>query len=59
METFICCLCGKETTGWGNNPSPVVDKEGAKCCNYCNNRIVIPTRILGLTQMLKDKKGEE
>jgi len=26
METYKCCICGKECTGWGNNPSGAVDE---------------------------------
>lgn len=42
---FICCLCGKEETGWGNNPAPV-SKADARCCDMCNATLVIPARML-------------
>ena len=25
-KTYKCCICGKEFTGWGNNPDPVTDE---------------------------------
>lgn len=57
--TKICCICGKVFTGWGNNPDPVKDKNGnlfpedARCCDECNNDVVIPTRLIEIY------KGEE
>ena len=42
---FICCLCGKEESGWGNSPSPVSDAD-ARCCDMCNMTLVIPARML-------------
>lgn len=54
-EKKICCICGKEFTGWGNNPDPVTDKDGnlfdedARCCDECNSEVVIPTRLLKIS----------
>lgn len=42
-EKKICCICGKEFEGFGNNPEPV--KNEGKCCDECNEKIVIPARI--------------
>lgn len=39
-----CCICGGTFLGYGNNPAPV--KTEGVCCDYCNARVVIPTRIL-------------
>ena len=50
----VCCICGKEFIGWGNNPDPVTDENGnlfpdeARCCDDCNNNVVIPTRLAEL-----------
>ena len=47
----VCCICGKEFTGYGNNSSPLKDKdgkdypEGSVCCKECSTEVVIPTRI--------------
>ena len=38
----ICCICGKEYTGYGNNAEPY--KEG-RCCDDCNEKFVIPDRL--------------
>ena len=35
-QRFVCCLCGRECTGYGNNPWPLVDDEAARCCDTCN-----------------------
>ena len=45
-----CCLCAElisinGITGWadGNNAEPVI--KGGRCCNDCNESVVIPTRL--------------
>jgi|GEM_PF-913033 len=43
-----CCFCGKEITGWGNNPWPVITEKDAECCDECNINYVIPARLLKL-----------
>lgn len=39
----VCCICGKEFDGWGNNPWPIV--EDGECCDECNMTRVVPARI--------------
>lgn len=41
-EAKICCICGKEYSGYGNNAEPV---KAGKCCDDCNLSEVIPARI--------------
>ena len=41
----ICCICGEEYIGYGNNAEPY--KEG-RCCDECNKKFVIPDRIKNL-----------
>ena len=53
-EKHICCICGKEFIGWGNNPYPITDEEDEVCCDECNYSEVLPARIEQLRQM----KGE-
>ncbi len=38
-----CCFCKKEYTDYGNNAEPVMD---ARCCNDCNEGVVIPIRLV-------------
>tara|TARA_R110002020_G_scaffold369320_2_gene581149 strand:- start:3466 stop:3702 length:237 start_codon:yes stop_codon:yes gene_type:complete len=47
-EKKTCCLCGTVFTEWGNNPEPIKSFEEGKCCNYCNDKHVIPARIRDL-----------
>ena len=42
-EANVCCICGKEFEGSGNNPAPY--KSTGVCCDECNARYVIPARI--------------
>lgn len=42
-ETKVCCICGKQFKGYGNNPWPI--KEEGECCEQCNYNIVLPKRI--------------
>lgn len=45
MEPGIknCCICGKEFTGYGHSPHPVMDGD-LECCDWCNARVVLPRR---------------
>ena len=52
-EKQICCICGKEFEGYGNNPDPV--KQEGVCCDKCNEEVVIPERI---RRMFGGKKNE-
>ena len=42
-KKFICCICGEESEGYGNNPEPV--RKTGQCCDACNRKFVIPARI--------------
>lgn len=43
MEDFVCSICGKHITNeYSNNAQPVND---GRCCNHCNETVVIPARI--------------
>ena len=55
LNCYVCCICGERCTGWGNNPYPVTDEEGARCCDECNNTHVIPARIAA---MYANKEGK-
>lgn len=48
LEKKICCICGEEYEGYGNNPEPYKEKEKGKCCDSCNIKFVIPARMEGL-----------
>lgn len=48
-KMHICCICGKEYVGYGNNPWPVNNDPGARCCEECNFTVVTPERIKNLT----------
>jgi hypothetical protein len=45
-----CCFCGETFRGWGNNPSPVLNEEGAVACHQCNQCIVLPQRIRNMSR---------
>jgi len=40
-----CSICGGTFTGYGNDPAPVVNDLGARCCDICSQSVVIPARI--------------
>ena len=53
---WTCCICENNfADGYGNNPDDYSGKPseyawGARCCNSCNNTIVIPNRIRNLKE---------
>ena len=48
----VCSICQKPFTGFGNNAYPI---NNGRCCNWCNDTVVIPARII---QMRSPKKEE-
>ena len=44
-ENGICCFCGKIYNHYGNDVRPIVTATGDRCCDECNQTIVIPTRL--------------
>ena len=44
-EKKCCCICGDEFSEYGNNPEPL-GRWPDRCCNDCNNRFVIPVRVM-------------
>jgi hypothetical protein len=62
MDKHICCICGKEFTGHGNNPWPVKNKEGKsfgpddRCCDKCNSDVVIVERLMAYCKINTTKK---
>jgi hypothetical protein len=43
--SYQCCICENNFSGYGHNPQPVDDTEGARCCDRCNSSVVIPARL--------------
>lgn len=56
MEEKICCICGEKFTGWGNNPWPVVEDEDARCCNDCNDTVVLAARTRNMAKRREETK---
>ena len=38
----VCCICGEEIHGYGNNAEPYAH---GRCCDACNIKFVIPSRL--------------
>lgn len=54
-KTNICCICGEEIDGYGNNPEPYkLAKHGERCCDSCNMKFVIPMRLEQMQDELED-----
>lgn len=53
QKTFTCCICGKKTKGYGNNPYPI--KESGRCCDSCNNDVIF-ARIVEAYSIKNSKK---
>lgn len=41
-EDNECCFCGEDVGKFGNNAQPL---ENEKCCDDCNESLVIPARL--------------
>lgn len=41
----ICVICGKEYSGYGNNPEPLARYKDGQCCDECDCLKVIPARL--------------
>ena len=54
MKLIKCCICGKNFVGYGNNPYPV--KTTGKCCNLCDNTVVLVARI---QQIMQDRSVDK
>lgn len=52
---FVCSICGNKFTGFGNNPWPVTTGDNDRCCNACDDFLVLPAR---LARMFGGKKDE-
>ena len=60
-DKYICCICGKEHAGFGNNPNGAVDEnkkllvwaEDDRCCDECNSRYVLPGRMYRFYKVIK------
>ena len=53
MEIYKCSICGEQIpvkNGWneGNNAEPV---NSGRCCDVCNDTVVIPARLANLIKM--------
>lgn len=55
----VCCFCEGELgqTG-GNNPDPACTIKDARCCDYCDETIVLPARI-SIDQLIKKAVAEK
>ena len=55
--TWVCCLCGKPSSGFGNNPFPLCDENDteSRCCDICNMTKVTPARI----KMIRERKDQD
>ena len=55
-----CCFCGSPLEPWpgnndcyGNNPAPADNRTGKRCCDVCNDTIVIPARLY-ISELIKE-----
>lgn len=42
---YGCVFCGKEKEGYGHSCWPIHNDEKVRCCNGCNQYVVIPARL--------------
>ena len=44
-KEYLCCICGEPIEGYGNNPEPYMSADKGQCCDGCNLKFVVPTRL--------------
>jgi hypothetical protein len=49
FPTYTCCVCSRQTRGFGNNPQPLMSRTWGSCCDYCN-AVVVFIRLMTLTR---------
>lgn len=54
-KKFFCSICGLEFSGFGNNAAPIND---GRCCDLCNDEIVIPRRLIDIMRKTAEKEKE-
>ena len=52
---FTCCICGRKVFEFGCAPWPIVEKDDADCCQYCDWQVVIPARF----KMAAERESKE
>lgn len=53
---MICCICKQKIEGHGHNPDPFpTEWKEQRCCDICNELLVIPAR---LEKLSKEKEDE-
>ena len=55
-KEYECVFCDVEIEGYGNNSEPI--KKG-RCCDDCNNKLVIPFRVQELKKYKKEIDEKE
>lgn len=58
-----CCFCGAPLQKWdegfyGNNPDPADTRPNKRCCDACNSKIVIPSRLY-ISNLINQNKKED
>ena len=57
MSDNACCFCGDDVGRYGHNPAPVSDT--GRCCDVCNQMVVIPARMSMMGFRSEGYEGEE
>lgn len=70
-KKYVCCLCGGNFTGYGNNPDGAVYKRwdgeiimpefkpDDRCCDSCNDKFVIPGRMYRMAKAEEEREDKK
>ena len=40
-KNYTCCICKRKYFDYGNNPQPISQNPKDRCCNACNQNVVL------------------
>lgn len=56
IDRFTCVICMVQFDGYGHTTEPI---RRGRCCNRCNDQVIIPARIRAMRKEREVQHGNE